>query len=116
MIHLTVHLVKQVELGGPVCNRWMYGFERLMKIHKGFVRNRNRPEGCIVESYIPEEVVEFCSDYVRDVDTIGVPNRLHDLHGGASDCKVLNQVDTKDLSLAHRNVLENTVEVQRYIR
>ena len=116
MVHLTVHLVKQVELGGPVCNRWMYGFERLMKIYKGFVRNRNRPEGCIVESYIAEEAFEFCSNYVRDADTIGVPNRLHDPDKGVGDLKVLKQADYKDLSLAHKNVLENTVEVHRYIR
>ena len=116
MVHLTVHLVKQVELGGPVCNRWIYGFERLMKIYKEFVRSRNRPEGCIVENYIAEEAVEFCSDYIRDADTIGVPNWLHDLDRGVGDCKVLKQVDAKDLSLAHRNVLENKVDVQWYIR
>jgi hypothetical protein len=116
MVHLTVHLVKQVELGGPVCNRWMYGFERLMKIYKGSVRNRNRPEGCIVESYIAEEAIEFCSTYVRDADTIGVPKQLHDVDGGIGDSKLLKQADAKDLSLGHRNVLENTVEVQPYIR
>ena len=116
MVHLIVHLVKQVELGCPVCNRWMYSFERLMKIYKGFVQNRNRPEGCIVESYIAEKAAEFCSDYVRDAVTIGVLNRVHDLDGGIGDSKVLKQADAKDLSLAHRNFLENTVEVHRYIR
>ena len=116
MVHLTVHLVRQVQLGGPVCNRWMYGFERLMKIYKSSVRNRNRPEGCIVESYIAEEAVEFCSDYVRDADTIGVPNRIHDLDGSIGNSKVLKYPAAKDLLLGHRNVLENTVEVQPYIR
>ncbi|XP_060968549.1 uncharacterized protein LOC115708932 [Cannabis sativa] len=64
MVHLTVHLVREVELGGPVYMRWMYGFERYMKILKGYVRNRSKPEGCIVECYIAEEAIEFCSEYV----------------------------------------------------
>uniref|UniRef100_A0A803PU07 DUF4218 domain-containing protein n=1 Tax=Cannabis sativa TaxID=3483 RepID=A0A803PU07_CANSA len=76
-IHLMenkfVHLVREVRLCGPVCFRWMYPFERLMKVYKGYVRNRNRPEGCIVEAYIAEEAVEFCSEYITDVETIG-PN------------------------------------------
>jgi hypothetical protein len=37
MIHLTVHLVREVELCGPVCFRWMYPFERYMKVCKGYV-------------------------------------------------------------------------------
>ena len=39
--------------------------ERYMKILKGYVRNRHRPEGCIIECYIAEEVVEFCSEYLH---------------------------------------------------
>ena len=27
MVHLTVHLVREVKLGGPVYMRWMYPFE-----------------------------------------------------------------------------------------
>ncbi|BBG99640.1 hypothetical protein Prudu_009399 [Prunus dulcis] len=29
--------------------RWMYPFERYMKVLKGYVQNRTRPEGCIAE-------------------------------------------------------------------
>ncbi|RVW62905.1 hypothetical protein CK203_059764 [Vitis vinifera] len=57
MIHLTVHLVREVRLCGPVYFRWMYPFERFMKVLKGYVRNHNHPEGCIVECYIAEEVI-----------------------------------------------------------
>jgi hypothetical protein len=35
MIHLSVHLVREVELCGPVFFRWMYPFERYMKTLKG---------------------------------------------------------------------------------
>ena len=37
MVHLTVHLTREVKLCGPVCFRWMYPFERCMKVIKGHV-------------------------------------------------------------------------------
>ncbi|KAI5334273.1 hypothetical protein L3X38_024406 [Prunus dulcis] len=49
MVHLVVHLVREVRLCGPVYFRWMYPFERYMKVLKGYVQNRTRPEGCIAE-------------------------------------------------------------------
>ena len=60
MLHLTMHLVREVRLCGPVYMRWMYPFERYMRVLKGYVRNRTRPEGCIIECYIAKEAVEFC--------------------------------------------------------
>ncbi|RVW43644.1 hypothetical protein CK203_097059 [Vitis vinifera] len=35
MLHLTIHLVREVRLCGPVYLRWMYPFERFMKVLKG---------------------------------------------------------------------------------
>ncbi|KAI5349182.1 hypothetical protein L3X38_002069 [Prunus dulcis] len=49
MVHLVVHLVREVRLCGPVYFRWMYPFERYMKALKGNVQNRTHPEGCIQE-------------------------------------------------------------------
>ena len=43
-----------------------------MKILKGYVRNKSRPEGCIVKCYIAEEAVEFCSEYMTGVQKIGL--------------------------------------------
>ncbi|XP_073137125.1 uncharacterized protein [Henckelia pumila] len=37
MIHLTVHLVREVKLCGPVWYRYMYPFERYMKILKDYL-------------------------------------------------------------------------------
>ncbi|XP_042387612.1 uncharacterized protein LOC121979689 [Zingiber officinale] len=37
MLHLTVHLVREVQLCGPVYFRWMYPFERCMKVLKSYV-------------------------------------------------------------------------------
>ncbi|GKA46910.1 uncharacterized protein Tco_0739793 [Tanacetum coccineum] len=77
MIHLTVHLTREVKLCGPICFRWMYPFERCMKIIKGHVRNRNRPEGCIAEETITEETIEFFSEYHKTMKTIGIPPDKH---------------------------------------
>ncbi|XP_010474959.1 PREDICTED: uncharacterized protein LOC104754455 [Camelina sativa] len=59
MVHLTVHLGSEARLGGPVHFRWMYPFERYMKVLKNFVRNPARPEGCIAESYLAEECMHY---------------------------------------------------------
>ncbi|KAI5328207.1 hypothetical protein L3X38_027604 [Prunus dulcis] len=72
MVHLVVHLVREVRLCGPVYFRWMYPFERFMKVLKGYVQNRTRPEGCIAERYIAEEAVEFCTQHLSNVSTVGV--------------------------------------------
>ena len=113
MIHLTVHLVREVKLCGPVYLRWMYPFERYMKILKGYVRNRSRPEGCIVECYIAEEAVEFCSEYLANVEAIGVPtfsNVNKSVSGG-----IVCTVKREQLDQAHRTVLQNIAEVQPFI-
>ncbi|GKD97387.1 putative transposon, En/Spm-like protein, partial [Tanacetum coccineum] len=77
MIHLTVHLTREVKLCGPICFRWMYPFERCMKVIKGHVRNRNRPEGCIAKETIAEETIEFFSEYHKTMKTIGIPPDKH---------------------------------------
>ncbi|KAL6310976.1 hypothetical protein AAG906_019942 [Vitis piasezkii] len=78
MLHLTMHLVREVRLCGPVYMRWMYPFERYMKVLKGYVRNHNRPEGCIAECYIAEEALEFCTEYLSGMDAIGIPSSMKD--------------------------------------
>ncbi|KAK9932330.1 hypothetical protein M0R45_019573 [Rubus argutus] len=44
-----------------------------------YVRNRARPEGSIVEGYIAEESLTFCSMYLNDIETIFTqPERNYD--------------------------------------
>ena len=74
MVHLIVHLGREVRLCGPVYLRWMYPFERFMKLLKDHVRNHNRPEGFIVECYIVEEGIKFCIEYLSNIDSIGIPS------------------------------------------
>ena len=39
MVHLIVHIVREIKYCGPVYLRWMYPVERYMKILKGYVKN-----------------------------------------------------------------------------
>ena len=116
MIHLTVHLVREVRLCGLVYLRWMYPFERFMKVLKSYVNNRNRPEGCIIECYIAEEAIEFCTEYLSNVDTIGIPidPRIDHKIGTPLPGSFVMKVDPIVLLQAHHYVLENTTIVQLY--
>ncbi|KAL6334208.1 hypothetical protein AAG906_006801 [Vitis piasezkii] len=117
MVHLTVHLVREVRLCGPVYLRWMYPFERFMKVLKGYVRNRNRPEGCIAECYIAEEGIEFCTEYLSNVEAIGIPSTSNiDQKVGASIFGGHTmKVDSNLWLQAHHYVLENTTIIQPYV-
>ncbi|XP_031131782.1 uncharacterized protein LOC116033164 [Ipomoea triloba] len=57
---------------------YMYAFERYIGILKGYVRNRYRPEGSIIEAYGAEEVIDFCTDYLSNVESIGVSKSRHE--------------------------------------
>ncbi|RVW78471.1 hypothetical protein CK203_050425 [Vitis vinifera] len=113
-----VHLVREVRLCGPVYMRWMYPFERYMKVLKGYVRNHNRLEGCIVECYIAKEALEFCTEYLSGMDAIGIPSSMKDewkcgkpLLGG----RAITIHDYKLVEQAHHYVLQNTTIVQPFI-
>ncbi|CAL8175735.1 unnamed protein product [Prunus armeniaca] len=88
---------------------------RYMKVLKGYVQNRTRPEGCIAERYIAEEAVEFCIEHLSDVSTVGVPSsQKMGVSKPLSGCTV-SVVDRDLLNQAHLYVLENTEEVLPYI-
>ena len=57
----------------PRIPRWMYPVERCMKIYKGYMKNPRHPEASIVERYVAEEAIEFCTDYLAGIESIGVP-------------------------------------------
>ncbi|KAI9125897.1 hypothetical protein K1719_003315 [Acacia pycnantha] len=69
IVHLTVHLVHETKLAGPVQYRWMYPIERFLGKLKSYVRNKAWPEGSIAEGYIGDEVLYFCSRYFDDIET-----------------------------------------------
>lgn len=81
MVYFTIHLVREVKLCGPVWYIWMYPLERFMNIFflKGYVINRHRRDGCIAECYVTEEAVEYCSEYLSSLYTIGIPSLNFDV-------------------------------------
>ena len=66
MVHLPVHLCKEIEYGGPVHQRWMYSIERYLAVLKKYVRNKSKPEGSIAEGYLADECLTFCARFLND--------------------------------------------------
>ncbi|KAG6515000.1 hypothetical protein ZIOFF_025378 [Zingiber officinale] len=56
----------------------MHPFERYMKVLKSYVGSRKYPEGCIVQRYLAEEEIEFCSEYLNGLDPVGIPQSNRD--------------------------------------
>ncbi|KAD5960814.1 hypothetical protein E3N88_12286 [Mikania micrantha] len=118
MVHLISHIVGEIKACGPVFLRYMYHFERYMGFLKAYVRNRNRPEGSIVEGYVSEEVIEFCTSYLEDVKSIGVPLSLHSgkLEGvGGVGMKIFSP-SYDSLQLAHLLVLKHMICIAPYVK
>lgn len=67
MMHLFIHLVKELELCGPVHTLWMYPMERYMKALKGYVKNMAQPEGNMATGYSIEKTLGFCTKYIQGV-------------------------------------------------
>jgi hypothetical protein len=64
MIHLIVHLPRQMAICGPVHNRWMYGTERYMGVLKSMYRSRSKPEASICNGFLKEETMDYLSQYM----------------------------------------------------
>ncbi|XP_057809078.1 uncharacterized protein LOC131023551 [Salvia miltiorrhiza] len=82
----------------------------------GYVRNRHRPEGCIAESYIVEEAVEYCSEYLANTYTIGIPSsNLKDNLTESSSRATVKVISDEEWEQAHRYVLTNDADIDPYI-
>jgi hypothetical protein len=66
MTHLTLHVVEELAICGPIHPRWMYPIERAMKVFKGYVRNRARPKASMVEGYMLDETIGFVTKDMRE--------------------------------------------------
>jgi hypothetical protein len=76
--HLMIHLMDQIHTLSLLYLHSMFLYERFLVVLKAYVWNRAHPEGSIVEGYTTEEVVECCTDYVKDGKWIGLPIPLHE--------------------------------------
>jgi Domain of unknown function (DUF4218) len=96
-----------------------------MKVFKSYVKNRNRPEGCIAENYTVEESIKFCVGYVERMEYIGSMHSRNDAcddeegevgdYGKALSSGTSIELDDTSLLQAHRWILQNTDEVQPWI-
>ena len=80
--------------------------------------NRARPEGSIAKGYGTEEVIEFCVDFIPDINPIGVPESRH--KGRLSGKGILGKktyISKGDdyFNKAHYTVLQNSSLVDLYI-
>ena len=57
MTHLLVHLVKEIDILGPVFLYNMFPFERFMGVLKKCVRNQAHPERSITSAYRTKDVI-----------------------------------------------------------
>ncbi|XP_025685089.1 uncharacterized protein [Arachis hypogaea] len=130
MVHLTVHLVDEAKLGGPVHYRYMYPIERDLGHLKSHVRNRAQAEASIAEGYLAEECLTFCSRYFEDIETrFNRARRVCDdpLDKGCSESCLFPPVgkagssgtiftlNEKQKLQAHRYVLLNCQAVKDYV-
>jgi len=114
MVHLVVHLVREVRFCGSVYLRWMYPVERYMKILKGYVKNHYRREASMIERYIDEESIEFCLEYMSKANPIGLPSNSWHHRRFTSKCLRGVNIVSKSRSevlQAHLYILNNTNEV-----
>ena len=96
-----------------------------MKVFKSYVKNKNRPEGCIAENYTVEESIKFCVGYVEGmvyIESIPSINEAWDdqerefaQYGKALSSGTSIELDKTSLLQAHRLVLHNIDEIQPWI-
>jgi len=95
MVHLLVHVVREIKFCGPVYLRWMYPIERYMKILKGYVKNQYRPKASMIERYIALIVIQIFRKWLDKIKLLLRVRLLTYLHfllvkiilSGKSGCK-----------------------------
>ncbi|XP_048611476.1 uncharacterized protein LOC125585824 [Brassica napus] len=108
MLHLTVHLGREARLGGPVHFRWMYPFER--------------PEGCIAESYLAEECIRFCSEFLKKTKNVQekVDRNMEYENNSILEGRPISSGTTYTLTemekrVAHLAIIQNMAIVEPYV-
>jgi len=88
-----------------------------MMILKGYTKNLHRPEASIIERYIAEEAIEFCSKYIEKEKPIVLPESQHDERVGGKGSRGLHVItpNLEELKQAHLYILNNSNEVVLYI-
>jgi len=119
MVHLTIHLVEELYICGPVHSRWMYPYERYFKGLKSFVKNLAKPEGSIAQGYQVEEALGFVTEYMsaysptsrRGWDSKEDPTMTDEIVEGKGKPRNLSKQLRKWI---HDFVLDNAVQLDPY--
>jgi len=83
-----------------------------------YAKNQCRPEASIIERYILEESIEFCSEYLSKAKFIGVPEKgRHSRRYISKSSKGVHVISKcrEDVLQAHLYILNNTDEVLPYL-
>ncbi|XP_010445644.1 PREDICTED: uncharacterized protein LOC104728351 [Camelina sativa] len=108
MVHLTIFIV--------------FVLTRYMKILKDYVRNRARPEDCIAESYLADESMKFCSEFLKK--TTKVEEKLDRnteyesksiLKGRPISAATSMELTESERQIIHLAVIQNTAVVEPYV-
>ena len=95
----------------------MYPFEWFMTILKKYVHNQSRLEGCMVQGWATEEVIEFAIDYMV-LQAIGKPISHHEgcRSGKGTRGHTTFNVDYVTYTQEHFTVLQQSVPIAPYVR
>jgi hypothetical protein len=118
MMHLLVHLVKEIAILGPIFLHNMFPFKRFMGVLKKYFHNCARPKGSISKGYRIEEVIEFYVDFIPDIKSIGVPESRHEgrlRRKGTLGKKSMYCMDGISFTQAQYIVLQSSTLVAPYI-
>ncbi|KAA0056379.1 hypothetical protein E6C27_scaffold186G001230 [Cucumis melo var. makuwa] len=129
---VLIHLPAETKIVGPVSYSWMYPIERSLRTLKQYVRNKARPEGSIVEAFIMNEFLTFCSMYLIGIETRFNRNPRNDdsmnRQLGCGDFDVFKQnvrpmrgsvvrtLSEDEKRLCHWYVLNNCCQIESYRR
>ncbi|KAL6520127.1 hypothetical protein OROHE_017270 [Orobanche hederae] len=120
MVHLPIHLVEEIRLGGPVASRSMYPVERYLRKLKLYVRNKAQPEASMAEGYLIEECLRLCARYLNQ----GVKNGTEEVVDQCASQFIFNKTGhplrgrgrTKQKNCEGYKIDHKTwMQVQRYI-
>lgn len=117
MVHLVVHLPREIKECGPVFLRYMYPYERHMGTLQDKAKNKANPEGSIIRGIMAEEAGNFCAVFLARAKEIGVPISRHEgrLHGKGTIGRKMIKPPLERFKKAHRCVLQSLSEVHPYI-
>jgi hypothetical protein len=77
MVHLLVHIVDDITDLRPTFLHNMMPFESMNGVFKGYFCNRARPDGSIVQGFLTEECISFCTNYLHIENPFSLPINKH---------------------------------------